>query len=206
MSDEEINYRVLRKIQQYEQKSPNLGELKNEFFDELTEYIQNLEKRLITESSDQKKKLLKEEISNIKRLAINIYEIREKKIILASISKIRGGNPPITNMLNCEKEMFGSIFKIINESRNKFLKKDSKSVETKEKNSKSSINLQEKKQEEDSNINQNNKSAVRLKQDLPEFIGTDTKKYILKKDDILTLSEEMSKMLEKRDAVEKLEI
>ncbi len=90
MEEEEISYKTLRKIQQMEKNSPVLTELKTIFYSELLEYIENLNNRLERETSSQKKMLLKDEIQNTKKIAANIYEQREKKILLAAISKARG--------------------------------------------------------------------------------------------------------------------
>jgi hypothetical protein len=41
--------------------------------------------------------------------------------------------------------------------------------------------------------------------DIPEFIGTDAKKYNLRKGDVLSLPKDMSDTLSKRDAVKEIE-
>jgi len=85
MEEDEINYRNLREIQQLEKNSPILTELKSYFYTDLSKYLNELEKRLQSESSLQKQTLLKDEIENTKKIAINIYEVREKKILFAAI-------------------------------------------------------------------------------------------------------------------------
>ena len=50
----------------------------------------------------------------------------------------------------------------------------------------------------------NNNPVLLIKKDLPEFIGTDTKKYNLRKNDVLTMPENMSNTLIKRNAAEKI--
>ena len=57
---------------------------------------------------------------------------------------------------------------------------------------------EEEKKEENSN------SVVRVTEDVPEFIGTDEKKYNLRKNDAISLPEDMADMLSKRGVVEKL--
>ena len=203
MDEEEISYKTLRKIQQMEKNSPVLTELKTIFYSVLLEYIENLNNRLERETSSQKKMLLKDEIQNTKKIAANIYEQREKKILLAAISKARGGNPDLKNMIDVEKNLFDSILDLMQKSRKNFLEREipenksneAKTVESKEVTSKS--NKSEEKQE-------NSIPIVRVTQDIPEFIGTDEKKYNLRNNDIITLPADMSEMLSKRGVVKKI--
>ena len=203
MDEEEISYKTLRKIQQMEKNSPVLTELKTIFYSELLEYIENLNNRLERETSSQKKMLLKDEIQNTKKIAANIYEQREKKILLAAISKARGGNPDLKNMIDVEKNLFDSILDLMQKSRKNFLEREipenksneAKTVESKEVTSKS--NKSEEKQE-------NSIPIVRVTQDIPEFIGTDEKKYNLRNNDIISLPDDMSEMLSKRGVVKKI--
>ncbi len=44
--DEEINYKILRKIQEIEKNSPILSELKLDFYRGFKEYLLNFNKRL----------------------------------------------------------------------------------------------------------------------------------------------------------------
>jgi DNA replication initiation complex subunit (GINS family) len=196
MEDDEINYRTLRKIQQTEKNSPILVELKPNFYNDLLQYFENLNNRFEKETSSQKKLLLKDEIENTKKISINIYEQREKKILLATISKVRGGNPDLKNMTEMEKNLFEPVLELILKSRNNFLK-----IKKEEKNSEDV-----KPKEEEFNIehNDNPNQIVRVTDNIPEFIGTDEKKYNLRKNDVLSLPKEMSKMLSKRGVIESL--
>lgn len=204
MVEEEINYGNIRKLQLLEKNSPVLTDLPLEFYKELSEYLDVLNKRLENEQSLQKQTLLKDEISNTERIAINIYEQRERKILLAAVSKVRGGNPDLKNMLDVEENLYNSILNVMMKSRNNFLKnkktekKDDK-VENKEPKN------EEKKQEEMLSQEEPNQ-IVRVTQTLPEFIGTNTKKYNLREGDILSLPEDMCLMLSKKGAVKKLEV
>ncbi len=198
MEEDEINYRTLRKIQQTEKNSPILTEIKSDFYLDLSEYLENLKTRLQDETSSQKQTLLKEEILNTQKIAENIYEQREKKILVAAISKARGGNPDLKNMINIEKNLFDSVLNIMIISRKQFLKKESiekKKIEPKEEPPKP------KKSEEKQ---KNSNPIVRVTHDMPEFIGTNEKKYNLRKNDILSLPKDMHDMLCKRGVVKKI--
>jgi DNA replication initiation complex subunit (GINS family) len=199
--DEEINYKTIRKIQEIEKNSPILSEIKPDFYNIFIDYLKNLIKRLDLEKSSQKRLLLSDEIENTKKIGISIYEYREKKILLAAISKVRGGNPDLKNIINEEKILFDSIYELILKSRKntidieKLDEEEIKTVESKE------ISTEEKKPE----IKQENPNPIiRITQDIPEFIGTDGKKYNLRKNDVISLQDNMSNMLVKRKVAEKI--
>ena len=198
MEEDEINYRTLRKIQQLEKNSSVLTEIKPDFYNKLSEYLKELKDRLDNETSSQKQMLIKEEIQNTKKIAVNIYEHREKKILLAAISKARGGNPDLKNMVEDEMEIFEPVLNTMLDSRRKILEN-----ETAKKNS---TEIKTNKQEEKTEgiVTENHNSIVRVTENIPEFIGTDEKKYNLRKNDIISLPDDMSEMLSKRSVVKKI--
>ena len=200
--EEEINYISLRKIQEMEKKSPVLTDLTQNFYNDLSKFLKSLNSRLENEKSPQKTTLLTDEIQNISKIALNIYELREKKILLAAVSKVRGGNPELKNLTDEEKNLFNTVLTSMRNTRVKILK-------NKEKNNEKTINnLDEEKPEEIKEPiekNENNNPIVRVTQNIPEFIGTDKNKYNLRKDDVLSLPKDMSEMLLKRGAIEKIE-
>ena len=181
-----------------EKNSPVLTELKPDFYNVLLEYLKNLDNRLDRETTTQKQILLKDEIQNTKKIATNIYEQREKKILLAAISKARGGNPDLKNMIDVEKNLFDPVLNLMLDSRKKIIEiktKENKSNDTK------TVEPEEEKTEEKQ---ENSNPIVRVTQDIPEFIGTDEKKYNLRNNDVVSLPEDMSDMLSKRGVVEKI--
>ncbi len=208
---EEINYRTLRKIQQMEKNSSILTDLDNDFYKNLEKYILDLNNRLESESDEHKKRLLNEEIENTKKIITSIYEQREKKILLTAISKARGGKPDLKFMVNVERDFFDSILKLIDTFRSKILenkktmvicKINSDIVNNEIKKENKIINNNEIKILKNRNLN----PIIRVIKDIPNFVGTDEKKYTLKKNDIISLPEDMKEMLLKRKVVEKLDL
>jgi len=198
--DEEINYKILRKIQEIEKNSPILSEIKPDFYNVFIGYLKGLIKRLDLEKSSQKRLLLSDEIENTKKIGISIYEYREKKILLAAISKARGGNPDLKNIINEEKILFDSVYELLLKSRKNTIdieKLDEEEVKTESKEISTQENKFEVKQE-------NPNPIIRITQDIPEFIGTDGKKYNLRKNDVISLQDNMSNMLIKRKVAEKI--
>ena len=199
MEDDEINYRTLRKIQQMEKNSPILTDLRPDFYDNLSEYLESINNRLESESSSQKQMLLKDEMQNTKKIATSIYEQREKKVLLAAVTKARGGNPDLKNMVNIEKNLFEPVLELMLNSRKKIL--ENETIENISNDTKAAEPAEEKKTEEKQ---ENSNPIVRVNQDVPEFIGTDEKKYNLRKNDLISLPEDMSETLSKRGVVEKI--
>ena len=194
MDEDDINYKVLRKIQQQEKNLPLLTKIDRNFYQKFLEYLKNLQRIAEKEDDANKLKLFDDEIQNTKKIAFNIYELREKKIIQAALSKVRGGKPDLKNLLEIEKRLYDSLVKQIIVSREEILeqklekKTDVKSApETGKKEKKSKTN-----------------AIVRVTQDTPEFVGTNMKTYSLRKDDVLTLPKEMSEPLLKRGVVEQI--
>ena len=198
MNSDEFSYKYLRKIQQMEEDSTVSTKIDITFYENLSKYIENLKKRLNDESSSYKQKILENEIKNTKKIAKEIYEIREKKIILSAISKARGGNPNIKNLIKEEINLFNSTFVIMIQYRNIFL--ENKSLKIEEKNLEK--NEESLKIENDKTENAN--EILIVIEDIPEFIGIDTKKYMLKKGDIISLPDNMSNILLKRNVVKKI--
>lgn len=214
MEEEKINYRILRKIQETEKNSPILTELVPDFYGDLTEYLENLNNRLEKETAHQKQMLLNDEIQNTKKIAASIYEQREKKILLAAISKARGGNPDLKNMIDAEANLYESVLNVMLTSRKKYLEKETKkesedttkTIATEEKREDEIVEQPEIKEpvKTKETKQKNTNPIIRITKDIPEFIGTDEKKYNLKNNDVLSLPEDMGEMLLKRGAAEKI--
>lgn len=198
MKPDEINYKTLRKIQESEKKFPMLSSIDKNFYISLSAYLDNLKKRMRNESSSQKRLLLEDEINNTIRIITSIYEYREKKILLATISKSRSGKPNIKNLVDVEKNLFDSIFRLTSQMRKNILNVDFGEI------SEEGNKVNRKNEEDGSDIIVNSKSIVRVIHNMPKFIGTDTKEYNLREGDVLSLPKDMIDMLSKRGIVKKL--
>jgi len=201
MDEDELSYKILRKIQQMEKNSPGLTDLMPSFYKELSEYLEKLDNRLKKESSSQKKMILRDEIQSTKKIAINIYEQREKKILLAAVSKGRGGNPDFKNLESVEKDLFDSVLSLMLQSRERFL--EQKPVKKNDK--KETVTVEPVLKDEGSYDQGNSNPIMRITEHIPEFIGTDEKRYNLREGDVVSLPENMGKMLSKRKVAEEIE-
>ena len=194
MDANEISYKTLRRIQQLEHNSPLLTKIDSNFYYRLSEFLRNLDTIAEKEENSQKSKLLLDEIQNTKKIATSIYEQREKKIVQAALSTARGGKPDLKNLLDAEKILYDSIVELILQTRKEILNKKP------EENKKDKTTINDK----NSGKNRNNNPIVRVTTDIPEFMGTDMKKYVLRKEDVLSLSKEMTDPLLKRGVVQQV--
>lgn len=124
MDQDDMDYRTLRKIQQQEKGSPLLMRIDQKFYQKFSEHLKNFQRIAEKEDNANKLKLFDDEIQNTKKIAFAIYELREKKIMQAALSKVRGGKPDLRNLLEMEKEFFGSLVDQINISRRKILENE----------------------------------------------------------------------------------
>jgi len=198
MNADEINYKTLRRIQEMEKKSPSLTRIDPNFYKDLSKYSENLNSRLGKESLPQKQMFLKVEIRDTNKIVTSIYEMREKKILLAAISKGRGGNPNLNNFVDVEKDLFESTLEIMVQTRKQVLEKESKGSNGKEKT------VESKKEGKKNEGQENSKPVVRVTKGIPKFIGTDMKEYNLWEGDVLSLPVDMRDMLSKRGVVKEI--
>jgi DNA replication factor GINS len=193
--NDEINYKTLRRIQQQEQTLPSLTKITNDFYQQLNNYTNNLENLVNKEDNAQKNKLYHEEIQNTKKLANSIYEQREKKIVQAAHSTVRGAKPDLKNLIETEKKLYDTLVQTITDARKQIFEEKQPSLHP------SSIPaLHEEKPPQISNTN----SIIRIVEDIPEFMGTDMRTYSLKKDDIISVPTDISTLLIKRDVAHQL--
>lgn len=146
---EAITFEYIRKVQREEQADAKLSKIPDDFYEKSRKYI------------EQKKKLAKRnegsaemELPNLQRVLEDVYNRRETKILNQAIFATRTGIP-VQNLIKDEEKMFKQLVELLRFQREKTLNILSK--KTKEKEDK----------------------LVKLKftQDIPEFVGTDLKKY-----------------------------
>ena len=98
-------YKDLRKIQLMEEKTRLLTKINQNYYSDIISFQRDNDAIPI------------KEIQNLKNIALKIYFLRDKKIILMALSKVRGGKPNMKHMLDIEKLLYDSTFEIIIRSR-----------------------------------------------------------------------------------------
>lgn len=193
---EDISYKTLRKLQQGERISSVLTKIHVNFYQELSSYINTLERSVENEKNPLKLKLFTDEIFNTKKIATNIYELREKKIVQAALATVRGATPDLSNIVEIEKKLYDSLVAQIKISRKEILEKPYHVNSKKQTSSSISSNQQK--------TNPDAHQIVRVLENTPEFIGTDEKTYLLRKEDVISLPNEMLAPLLKRGVVKRI--
>lgn len=175
MPEETITFELIRKIQLDEQKLPTLTRLPTNFFNAVSNYLD--QKKKIDVGDDRKGTL---EIRNIERLVEDIFNRRERKMINAAIIAARSGLPP-ENLCEEERPFYNSVVSLIKNRRIDLLK-----------------NLLTGKAEEIM-------PTVVFKEDTPAFLGIDEKTYgPFKKGDTAILPPDNMKILLERGIVEEV--
>ncbi len=191
----DINYKTLRRIQQDEQTSSLLTKINASFYKDLSSYMKTLEGSIEHEKNPLKLKLFSDEIQNTKKIANSIYELREKKVVQAALATARSATPDLANFLEIEKKLYYSLVEQINLSRKEIFKKPADLPVTTPPASPQNTPVKGE---------SNTHPIVRVLEDTPEFIGTDGKTYLLRKEDVLSMPQEMTEPLLKKKVVKQV--
>lgn len=209
MDDEELSYKTLRKTQNTEKNQPTLTKLPQHFYNNVAIYITKLENNYQKETNEQKQKLFHDEIELSKKIALSIYELREKKIVQAALSTIRGGKPDLQNIQPPEKKLYDNLVTTIHTCRNEIIQTKQKQPknENKQTNNTPQEKIKQPKETQKPPISEhptNTNPIIHIQEHIPEFVGTDMNTYLLRKDDILSIPPEISKTLIKRGVAKEI--
>ncbi|MCX6662404.1 MAG: hypothetical protein NTY91_07645 [Euryarchaeota archaeon] len=193
---ENISYKTLRRVQQDEQASSALTRINVSFYQDLSSYMNTLERSIANEKNPLKIKLFTDEIQNTKKIANSIYELREKKIVQTALATARGATPDLTSFLEIEKKLYRSLVEQIMASRKELFEKPTDQPVMTPPASPNTAPVK---------IDTNTHPIVRVLEDTPEFIGTDGKTYLLRKEDVLSMPNEMTEPLLKKKVVKQVE-
>ncbi len=194
MTNDELSYKILRHIQQSEQKSPALTRIQHDFYIKLQTYLQEL-KDIVTNEQDVKKQALYEdEQKNTAKIGQYIYELREKKIVQAALSKVRGAQPDLSNLLDPEQQLYNALVKLITTQRTQIQQTTQPSIETTPQPEKSQPEPTEETPQNTANTN----PIIRITETIPCFVGTNMQTYHLRKNDVLSMPPDMANTLQKR--------
>ncbi len=111
MTEETITFELIRKIQLEEQKLPTLTRLPTNFFNSVSNYLE--QKKKVIANDDRKSSL---ELRNVERLVEDIINRRERKILNAAIIAARSGLSP-ENLDDDERSFYSSVLILIKNRR-----------------------------------------------------------------------------------------
>ena len=165
-----ITFETLFDILRKEKNTEDLQKLEPDFFDDVVRYLnEKIEILNKDEFSELEKERTRKQIESIKKMIRDLYERREKKIIMMAINKSRTGIDGTERLLEKEKEFFDETLNILNKYRKEILF-----------NTLDGKYLYEKKQgpeEKDEKKIKKETKLVRLLQPVQKFIGKELEIY-----------------------------
>lgn len=174
-----LGYSKLRNIEQNEKASSKLTDVGADFYQQAGIYIQELEEKIeeerIKNPSSRKITLLSDELRNARRVLNNIFERREKKIVLNALMAARSGDKSMENLTREEKIFYERLVELLEENRKNIFETKKRDV-----------------------------VVLRILKNIPQFVDSNMNKYTLKKEDIISLPSDVAKILIERKAAEEI--
>ncbi|MEE9151357.1 MAG: hypothetical protein V3U20_05930 [Thermoplasmata archaeon] len=218
--DEIFTFETNAQVYREEHKSTVLTKLPFEFYQRLANYLERLRESYLEERNKDptspKSMMLEDEYNKAQKRASQIYEHRERKIVLLALQAANGGKPNIKLMTEEEKNAFEVLVDTLSKNRSQimlkreedacesetFLTKEQKPSEVKtddETDDESDTHTEEKMEVKEGNesffdgIQQENPVLLIL-EDIPSF-ETEERTFNLKKDDTITLPRKFARIL-----------
>jgi len=167
-----------------EKSRESLQKIDEDFFDRIKRRIRELEE-MKRDSSDEEYNRIDEEIRTLKKLQKRLFELRTIKIIMqawADVCETESGIDGIENMTSAERELYNKLVEVLEEYKRRILTEFVKDVE------------------------KGDKILVRVKQDVPEFVGVDGKTYKLRRGDVVIIPKLNADALMKSGVCEEIEV
>ena len=216
--DESFTFETIATVYREERKSKTLTVLPIHFYEKLSKYINELKTNYVEEKSkdpiSSKTMMLEDEYTKAQKRASQIYEHRERKIVLLALARSNGGDPDVKSLTRTEKDAFNEIVdKITKNKNNIMLQNEQKTCESKTfltsdqipSTKSKDVNLDEvalKNNEEEIKVNEKTEfdnemqdnPVLLILEDVPSF-ETEKRSFNLKKDDAISLSKAVAKIL-----------
>lgn len=173
-----MSYETLFDLFKREKERADLQKLDESFFKQLVEFLKEKDQTLKNPSleSFEEKKNIEREIGNIKKLLIDLYGKREKKITGLALDKSRTKSTIVddSTLLKEEKQFFDSLVGMFDNYRGGILFNilDSKLPFVNEREEKTEVEAKEGKGE----VNKDTK-LVRFIHAVPKFVGEELEEY-----------------------------
>jgi len=192
----------LLEIYRKEKMSPYLCELEENFYSEVDGIIKELESQYEERRDDRKSsgKLLKE-LENVKTVVEELYEIRERKVVLGALNYVRreGGDIDLDNLTTQEEKMLEDVAGILNENRKEI--HEGGGANKAKKPPKKKNPPREKKDAKIALI------TIRITKELPSIVGADGKVYgAFVEEDVVTLPGANARALIEQGAAEEIKL
>lgn len=217
--DEPFSFETIAQVYREERNSKTLIKLPPNFYEDCANYLNEL-KNIYTEERSKdpmspKTMMLEDEYMKAQKRTSQIYEHRERKIVLLALVAANKLNPDLKSLTRNEKDAFNEIVNTLSKNKahvmlekedtcsaNTFLKSETKEVKTsKEKISKEvkTATKEESKEESENEIFDFDEDIIEnpvllILEDVPSF-ETEDRSYNLKRNDAISLSKDVAKIL-----------
>ena len=201
-----VSYETLFDLMKREKERADLQKLDENFFQYLVEFLKEKNK-LLNESaaeSAEEKKNLERQLENIKKLLIDLYGKREKKISGLALDKSRTKSTIVdtSTLLKEEKQFFDDLIKLFDRYRQGILFNilDGKLPIAEEKKESQPAEVPEQKDEI-----KKNKKMVRFTNAVPKFVGEELEEYgPFEEEDIANLPIKIADLLVSKGRAEEI--
>jgi DNA replication initiation complex subunit (GINS family) len=199
-----MDLKALMDIYRKEKMSPYLQDLGEDFYERVRGVMRELESKYDESRGKTKKQgMLLKELDNVGSIIKDLYEIRERKVVLSALNLVRREDEEI------EFENFTEEEQMMLEDMARILKKNRKAVlegggGNKVKNSpvKKPVKKKETRAEDKTSL-----VTVRISKDLPAIVGADGKVYgEFREEDVVSLPDANAKALIKQGAAEEIKL
>ncbi|MBN1159750.1 MAG: DNA replication complex GINS family protein [Candidatus Diapherotrites archaeon] len=180
----EMTYDEIMKVRRLEKSATRLVKLAPDFYEQIEKFIaKELKKANGTISLDRVR-----EFENLKQAIIDIYNMREKKILNQALLASRSGNADTEHLTNSEKELYENLLLFLNRYRG-------------------NVNLYFEKEGGESKKSTPeplNNVTVSILEDVPSFVGEDMKEYgPFKREEVVELPKSVANLLIARNLAER---
>jgi DNA replication initiation complex subunit (GINS family) len=213
-----------------------LTEISPGFYNKINQYIKSLETEYTKEFNKNPTSpttlLLREEHLKTLKLLKRIYEIRERKVILFALNKVKGSAQNIKNITPQEESLLSEIVEILNRSRSPILhitghsevkvtdttgpqiNEPEVTTENIEPEPSPRTDLETSPDREDDNVGPDQPETVSkpdsvvalVLEDISSFVGTDLRTYTLQREDVVSLPKDVASILVKNNKVKLLKM
>ncbi|MFQ5838592.1 MAG: hypothetical protein ACE5HJ_07395 [Thermoplasmata archaeon] len=202
MAGEEVTLERILQVYREESQKKALTPLERDFWERVQKYVASLEDDLSKESSHDpnsaKAALLRDELRKVLKRRDQIYQYRERKMLLLASSAASGASVDTTPLTPEEEESFEAMLEVLERGRLRALAME---VEESRKGQGEAEEVEEK--EEAPKEAAPDQVLVRVLEDIPPFLGLDVT-YRLKKEDVVTLPEEVAQVLISKGKAERI--
>jgi DNA replication initiation complex subunit (GINS family) len=199
-----MDLKALMDVYRKEKMSPYLQDLGEDFYSEVRGVMRELESKYDESRGKTKKQgMLLKELDNVGSIIKDLYEIRERKVVLSALNLVRREDEEIEleNLTEEEEKMLEDIASILKKNRKAILEGDGGN---KVKNSPSKKPPEKKKAETEAD---NSLITVRITKDLPSIVGVDGKIYgAFQEEDVVSLPDANAKALIEQGAAEEIKL